>query len=496
MNIKNFFRGVAYILLLAGMIACHKDPASEPEPPLIPGNIPLPTVLIEGRSATFDEATSTYSISDPVWTALSEVKVSLTTDATRVLLDGEEVDPANLTLDLREPKTLRVIFYHTYRDLTFCIHNTGLPVVRIQTLAPVTSKDEWQKGAKLRIEMPDGAVNYEGKMSIRGRGNSTWGYPKKPYALKLDEKAEILSMPAHKRWVLLANWKDRTLMRNDAAFWLSRHTGLPYTVRGQFVEVVFNGEHIGDYYLCEQIKIDKKRVDVQDGGLLLELDTYFDEVNKFMSEEFQLPWMVKEPDEEELTPEAFAEFQQWIADLEALLKDPERVAAHEYEQYIDVDSAIDYLIVEELTGNNDFYNTWPFPGPHSVYLYKQPGGKLYSGPAWDFDFHTFIPDRAKFWAGADKTLYYPALIKDPKFRERLVERWDAQKEDLKGLADYIDETADRIRLSESYNHKLWPIEGNDENGDTGMSFQAAVNRMRQAFLSKWDWMDKNIRNLQ
>ena len=236
-------------------------------------------------------------------------------------------------------------------------------------------------------------------------------------------------------------------------------------------------------------------MDVKDGGLLLELDTYFDEVNRFLSDAFQLPWMVKEPDEEELTPAQFEDFKQWIKDLETLLKDEERVKAHEYTQYIDVDTAIDFLIVQELTGNNDFFNYWPAKGPHSVYLYKQPGGKLYTGPLWDFDFHTYIPDRTKFWAGAEETMYYPALLRDPKFRERLVERWDAQKDALKGLAAYIDETAERLRVSEGYNHKLWPIT-NDENGDEKMTFQEAVDRMRQAFLDKWKWMDTNIRKLQ
>ena len=493
MSFKVFFRGLALVVLAAGLLGCEKK---EPERQLVPGDIPIPGVRINGEKAGFDDQTSTFSYTFPTTTDFSATEVRLQTDADRVLLGDEELDPsAPFTLDLREPKTLRVIFDWTYRDLTVSVRNTGLPVVRIDTPRKINSKDVWVEGAKMRIEQADGTVDYEGTMSIRGRGNSTWGYPKKPYAIKLDEKAEILSMPSHKRWVLLANWKDRTIMRNDATFWLSRHTGLPYTVRGQFVELVLNGKHAGNYYLCEQIKINKNRVNVEDGGLLLELDTYFDEKNRFWSEDFQLPWMVKEPDEEELTPEAFAEFKQWIKDLETLLKDPKRVQAHEYEQYIDVDTAIDFLIVQELTGNNDFFNYWPAKGPHSVYLYKQPGGKLYTGPLWDFDFHTYIPDRTKFWAGAKETMYYPALLRDPKFRERLVERWDAQKDALKGLAAYIDETAERLRVSEGYNHKLWPIT-NDENGDEKMTFQEAVDRMRQAFLDKWKWMDTNIRKLQ
>ena len=73
-------------------------------------------------------------------------------------------------------------------------------------------------------------------------------------------------------------------MRNDAAFWLSKQTDLPYTIRGQFVELVFNGKHVGNYYLCEQAKIDENRIDIDDpnletpelGGIFAEMETYFE----------------------------------------------------------------------------------------------------------------------------------------------------------------------------------------------------------------------------
>ena len=488
------FRLLAIAASLLLLLSCQKN--LEPQP----GEITPPVVYVDGHYCYLDRASSTFSVTLPTTTDFTAMPVKFSTDANEILLDGRELAKDGETLDLREPRTIRFVVKRTYQEFILAAMNTGLPIVRVTTPSPVTSKENWMAGATLRIELPDGTVDYEGPMSIRGRGNSTWNYPKKPYALKLDEKSEILSMPSHKRWVLLANWKDRTLLRNDAAFWLSSHTGLPYTVRGQFVELEFNGTPAGNYYLCEQIKINKNRVNVKDGGLLLELDTYFDEVNRFLSDAFQLPWMVKEPDEEELTPAQFEAFKQWVKDLETLLKDEERVKAHEYTQYIDVDTAIDFLIVQELTMNHDFYNNWPPsmpPGPHSTYLYLQPGGKLYTGPVWDFDYHTFVPDRAQMWAGANKTMYYPALLKDPDFRARLVERWNAQKDQLKKLPEYLDEMAERIALSEGYNHALWPIPtSQNENMDEQMSFQDAMDRMKSSFLTKWSWMDNHIQDLR
>ena len=510
-------KSIHTLLLLAfGLIlfSCQKE---EPEGDPVPGKVLVYFVHVNGVKSYTNTVENTFTVILPTETDFSSMDLSFTTEATTILAGDHELGESNTGIDLSQPLTVRFIKGGVYEDYTIIVKNTGLPVVRIETPGKetVTSKTVWMDGATIRIEKPDGEVDYEGSTEIKGRGNSTWRwYPKKPYALRLKEKGKILGMPSHKRWVLLANWKDRTLLRNDAAFWLSSHTGLPYTVRGQFVELVMNGKHLGNYYLCEQIKLNKNRVNIDKmdametdpvritGGWLLEIDTYYDyqdyvdETHKFRFKDlFNLPWIVKDPDDDEISEVAYEYIQNWIRDLETLLKDNARVQAHAYEEFLDVDTAIDYLIVEELTGNNDFYNNWPSVGPHSTYLYKERGGKLYHGPVWDFDYHVFCPQYVHQWVGAKQTIFYPALLKDEKFRARLVERWDMYKDELKNLPDYIDQQADLIRQSEKINNKMWPID-NDENGDEKMTFQESIDRIKKAFLDKWEWMDQNIRNLR
>ena len=464
-------------------------------------------LYIKDRRATLDG--NTFYATLPATTDFKALPVNYNFHGDAIFINGIEMN-GQTDVNFEEPATISVKCGTVTEEYNLVVRNSGLPVVRIETPSrkDIKSKDFWTEGASIRIEMPDGTVSLDTRpTSIRGRGNSTWTYPKKPYALKFDEKAEVLGMPAHKRWVLLANWKDRTLLRNDAAFFLSRQTGLAYTVRGQFVELELNGRHMGNYYLCEQIKINKNRVNIKEmdtmetdpkkitGGFLMELDTYYDEVNKFRSQYFKLPFQFKEPDEESLSPAAKQYMTDYVNDLEAILKDNDRLMNHEYEEFLDVDSAIEFMFVQELANNTDFYNTWPQTGPHSYYMHKDRGGKLMTGPLWDFDYHGFVPTLSHQWAGVTKTVYYPALIKDEKFRARMMELWEKDKEKFAGFAAYVDEMAEKIRISEEVNHELWPI-SNRENGDETMTFQQAVNRIKEGFSLKLDWMDSNLGKLK
>ena len=339
-------------------------------------------------------------------------------------------------------------------------------------------------------------MSYDGAMSIKGRGNTTWTAPKKPYALKLDEKSEILQMPKHKRWVLLANYLDRTLMRNHIAFYLAQSEGisLEWTPRGRFVEVVFNGKHRGSYYLCEQIKIDENRVNIHenepediDGGYLLEWDVAYDEVNKFRTPVFDFPVMLKEPDEEDLTPAQFDFIQEYICQTEKVLTQDNFAESGLYKERIDIDTFIDYWIINEVTGNGE--SNWP----KSVYMYKDMGGKLKAGPIWDYDYATFGKAYDDFHNL--RSVWNRQLFQDPSFVQRAQERWALLRPEFEKALEEIDRSADLIRLSAEANEKLWPIGHSDVNGDETLSFQEAVDKMRNGLAERLEWIDAHIGEL-
>ena len=397
--------------------------------------------------------------------------------------------------------------YHATREASLSSESTGLPVVFINTPnnVAITSKDVWKEGTSITILNPDGSVDYEAEdLSIRGRGNSTWGYPKKPYALKLGSKSKVLGMKKHKRWVLLANWMDRTDMRNDIAFQIAKQTNLAWTPNGKFVEVILNGVHQGNYYLCEQIKVDENRLNITKmtetdidgdaitGGYLMEMDVLYDEVNKFYSGTKNLPYMFKEPDEEVLQPEQLSYFENYINTMESYLYADNWLDNREYADYMDIGSFVDWWFVYELTMNGE-------PGhPKSSYVHKDRLGKLKAGPVWDFDWHTFIPSEASSYT-IKNAIYYSRLFNDPIFVSEIQTRWALYKSNFDAIPDYIRAVAAQIKKSNEIDYIMWPLTAHGYgviNGDQDMSFDDAVDRLINAYTAKLHWLDQQINNMQ
>ena len=511
-----------------------------------------------GAAMKFDAATNTWSYFMATVTDFSNQKYLFEHNGEKVtvgdslLLDGEYN-----YLNANKPLTVSVWKYGAHKDYIIKMYNTGLPVVRINTGGKsVTRRDTWVEGATMRIDLPDGTVAYQGSLSLKGRGNGTWTETeKKPYALKLDEKAKILGMHKQKRWCLLANYKDRTLLRNDISLWIARQTEMPYTVSGRFVELVWNGKNMGNYYLCEQIRIDNNRVNIaepnledpENGGMLILIDDFLDYSSSDRQDKspmvgfrstgsnrrYDLPYVLKDPEEDadgrllNSSSKPFKYIQNYVNTMEdaiyALKTNPDN---SKVKQYLDYESAVDYVLIQELTMNHDSYNTWPKHGPHSAYLYKDAGGKLCYGPVWDFDYHTYTlygdfsqnqwngsswnsneNPRLRQWEllkmdnkGGNK-YYFADLAKyDSEFRSLLIQRWNQYKNTWKTeFPKYVDMMADSIRLSESYNNTLWKknesLTNYRQNGDYTLTFQQAVNAIKTAFQKRWDWIDQNITKL-
>ena len=397
--------------------------------------------------------------------------------------------------------------------------SSSLPVLYVYTPnnVPITSKEVWVEGSHAYLKDTDGTVTSLGLTSIRGRGNSTWGYRKKPYALKLDKKSQVLGMSNDKRWDLLANYLDRTRLRNDIALEMGRRlTGLAWTPKGRFVELVLNGVHQGNYYLVEHIKISKERVNIKEmkdtdvsedkisGGYLMELSIEYDaaETNKFLSNSFTdlyypytwgithtgtgstfLPFMIKDPDEDVIVPAQLNWIRDYINTLQGQIVS--RNGA-EWKPKVDMASFVDWMFVNEIVGNGEPMH------PKSCYMYKDRNGKLCMGPLWDFDYNTFN-NGVTIGTIYNYSLWYGFMMKDPEFVAIAKQRWPAAKAAFLNVANnYIPTIAASIRTSVAMDVQIWGAAGNTVNGDESYGFTDAYTAIANSIRARVSRMDSIV----
>lgn len=360
-------------------------------------------------------------------------------------------------------------------------------IIKTPNSKRIDSREKWVENGSIEIHYAGGVVRKLGPVDVKGRGNSTWWYVKKPYTIRLHEKMVLFEdWPAGKRFNLLANWMDRTLMRDAVAFEVARKTkSLDWTPRGHFVQLVLNGLPMGNYYLTEHINIDKDRIDAE-GGWIVEFDTYYDQQYKFHSQYFNLPVNVKDPDGEDMNAEILKQIQDYINNVEAYLQVPPLPSSREYANLIDVDSFIDWWFVHEIANNGEPWH------PKSCYFHKAPDGKMKAGPVWDFDWYTFIPDCD--WWSCKTTIWYKNLLRDPLYKARVKKKWRDSLPDFESVVDFIDATAAEIHDSAIENCKQWPID-QEINFDENLSWEDAVARLRAAYIQRLKWMDKEMERL-
>lgn len=356
-------------------------------------------------------------------------------------------------------------------------------------------------------------------LQIRGRGNASWGFPKKPYRLKLNRARKLMGMSADaKNWTLINNYGDKTLMRNLLAFDVSCRLGMAWTPEGRLVDVFFNGEYEGTYQLCDQVQVHEDRVavtkmektdnygDFVTGGYLIELDSYASgEPKWFTSSTFRIPITIKYPDSENITPyqEAYIK-NQWNAFERTVSSSNYADPETGYASMLDVPSFVQYFLVGEYSGNTDTY--W------SVNVWKERDDpRFHFGPVWDFDLafendnrtypissigNTFIALSSRSSAANGVRSLIPRIINTTK--DLQCEEWSRARLD-RGLSTeqmlhLVDSLAEKADVSQRLNFIRWPILSTyvHQNFQALGSYRAEVESMKSYISYRMDWMDKKV----
>lgn len=536
-------------------------------------------VVLELTSLSAKTPATSFTIDQEAMTAQANLSGYTNASATRLtlgyksLVNGEEVAPSitingeayssTATYDLTMPVEIVMTCGEqtkTYTAKLSQLTDTGLPVVYVRTPSEITSKDDWtpasdevsdEEFCQLYIDA-DGRSSWDGvafedfeefNCQVKGRGNTTWDWPKKPYAIKLAKKKEVLGMAKHKRWVLLANIIDKSMIRNSVAFMIAKAcyndgTGAQqgWNPSGHCVELVLNGKHLGNYLLCEQIKIDGNRIDIaesdtpttstSDQGYLLEIDrywgndateqlywtsyrkstsyaqlynrnysymygtNYYDGGVQVSYGNYKMKFGLKGPDDGDLGENGAGKNTAAYQFIYNKVNDTEKwifntmttsTSLDEIAKYIHVDSYIDYWLTFEVAMNQEPNN------PGSVYMYYDPSdGLLHAGPIWDFDYGTYMYDYNDSGLYYNKSshfilansIWYCRLLQNTAFQNRVSERWAIIKPLLETMVEQIPTLKSYLATSATYNWSMWTTSGaGDPNGENSTSYSTAATKI-------------------
>lgn len=403
---------------------------------------------------------------------------------------------------------------------------TNLPTVSIHTYSGVMPTDkvnDWE--SNITITYDGGRRIQEYPILTRCRGNASLNFPKKPYRFKFQNdkkhrmlKGSPLESPAKaKKWTLINNYGDKTLLRNILAFETSRRLNMPYTVYCQPVDVIMNGEYQGCYQLCDQISITDNRVPITEmtpadtqepeltGGYLIEVDAYASRESSWFTSSRNIPVTIKSPDEDEITTEQKNYIRSYFNLMESAafstkFQDP----SEGYRRRLDVESFLRHFLVGEFSGNTDTY--W------STYMYKDRNQDYFTvAPSWDFDLaydndNRVYPVNGKSnWvyadggssAGSMKSLV-SRILSDTYGAARLKAIWkdvrDSGKFSEASLVGFVDSVAREIDASQRLNFIRWPILSSKvhQNVKALGSYSAELEVVRDYIPARIEWIDNKL----
>ena len=410
--------------------------------------------------------------------------------------------------------------------------SSNLPLIFIETLETDEIYNEPRVPAHMGIVYNGpGQVNsfsdsynaYDGLISIEIRGASSQLFPKKGYGFETqnadgsNNNVSLLGMPSENDWIFHGPFADKSLLRNDLAYYMGRQTGR-YSPRTRFCELIINGDYRGVYLLTERIKRDANRVDIAKlkpedisgdeltGGYILQIDRDDDSTeedgwySQYPDYKF---YAYNYPDYDDIMPEQ----AEYIRNYMEAFEDAMDAADYQdtYRDFVNVSSWVDYFLVTEIGKHIDAYKL-------SFYMHKKKasdGGKLHFGPLWDFNlgfgnFDFDCPADPEGWSylfGDYCSFWLPFWAKKmtdiPQVSHQINCRWDELRAgpfQTDSLLQYIDDRVEFIGAAQTRNFDRWNILGqyvwpNDYVGDT---YEEELEFLKDWLTTRLEWMDANM----
>lgn len=377
----------------------------------------------------------------------------------------------------------------------------GIPRIVIETENRKAVVDrETEIPAKMQIWGDSTAESEIMDLTIRGRGNSSWEMPKKSYKIEFDKKQSMLGMPKDKDWALIANYADKTLMKNYLMYNLSANLGAFYSPRCEFAELYLNDEYLGVYLLTETIKIAKNRINIpeNENSYLVEIDgKYKDGEQVFFSDIIPKAYnknsfRIHEP--QNASEEALLKIENYIQTFEIFLKEIDSKTTNNIDRWIDVYDYIRHYWVQEFSKNPDaVFST-------SVYFVWEAGDVIKMGPVWDFDI--------SFGGHNDSSHIHPEnwyvkdacwnayLFKDSTLNRANIEYWNENKKIFANTLDVVDSMYNYLERSAKNNFEKWNVLQSTDlvyYYYEYSSYAEAVDDLKKWITKRIQWIDSQIK---
>ena len=426
----------------------------------------------------------------------------------------------------------------------FSFSESNLPIFIMETENNTQIIDEPKTKAHLKIinndsglnQVSDTATDYDGIIGIELRGAYSQSLPQKPYGFETrdllgeNNNVSLLGMPQENDWILLANYNEKTFVRNPISFYLYNKMG-HYAPRSCLCEVMLNGSYDGIYLFTEKIKRDKNRVNISKldaddnlgdsltGGYIFKID-YYSNTDSWLGSYSPVDYVGAEvhyvyydPKPDELTTQQKNYIQSYINTFETVLySNSFNDYTNGYRKYLDVPSFVDYFIIGELSRNVDAYKK-------SRYFYKdniKKGGLIHSGPVWDFDWawmylvdgcpHFGATDGSGWAYRIDECNPWPSpsgwevrLMQDERFVKQVYDRYfELRKTILSNefLHHYIDSIADLVSEAQVRHYQRWDILGRDvgapEYPPIPATYSGEIQRLKEWIDQRLTWLDANM----
>jgi len=387
-------------------------------------------------------------------------------------------------------------------------------------------------GEGVRNAVTDPFNDYDGLIGIELRGSSAQTFPKKSYAVETrdaqgnNRNVSLLGFPAENDWVLYGPYSDKSLIRNILACQLSNDIGR-YASRTRCCELVLNDDYMGVYVLMEKIKRDKNRVNIArlspadisgdaiTGGYIIKIDKPDGAKNDGWESPFlphpggwqRIFYQYHYPNQDEISSEQKAYIRAFMLSYETVMNGPSyRDPQIGYAKYIDVPSAVDYFILNEVAKNVDAYRL-------SAFMHKDRdsnNSKLIFGPIWDYnlafgnaDYYNaqYISDWQVYFYNKDDTWLVPfwwqRLMSDSNFVNQINSRWHELRKNtitVPRIYAYIDSLVNYLDEAQKRNFERWPILGVYvwPNAYIGGSYWAEIRYLKQWIQDRILWMDARM----